>query len=147
MRYYETLYLLNPDLSEDDYNSEIAKFNDIIEKNSGELIKIDEWGRRPLAYQVKKFDRGFYVLLNFCGDGSLLAEIERAFKLDERVLKSQTLKLSDHADVEALRAATARQAPEAEADEDSLEAGDHVEETTGDEIADEEPTDEDREEG
>jgi small subunit ribosomal protein S6 len=104
MRHYETLYLLNPDLSEDEYKAETAKFPEIIEKNKGVLIKAEEWGKRSLAYDVKKFDKGFYILLDYCGDGGLVSEIERNFKLDERVLKYQTLKLSEHADVEALRA-------------------------------------------
>ncbi|MFO8088214.1 MAG: 30S ribosomal protein S6 [Desulfatiglandaceae bacterium] len=104
MRHYETLYLLNPDLPEDEYKAETAKFIEIIEKNKGEFIKTEEWGKRSLAYNVKKFDKGFYVLIEYCGDGGLVSEIERNFKLDERVLKYQTLKLSDHADVEALKA-------------------------------------------
>lgn len=136
MRHYETLYLLNPDLPEDEYKAEVARFNEIIEKHGGELIRIEEWGKRPLAYEIRKFDRGFYVLLDYCGDGTLLSELERVFKLDERVLKHQTLKLSDHADVEALRASVARHA-----------AGGATEESAEDEGIDEESTDEDREEG
>jgi small subunit ribosomal protein S6 len=136
MRHYETLYLLNPDLPEDEYKAEISKFNEIIEKHNGELIKMEEWGKRSLAYDVKKFDRGFYVLLDFCGDGPLIAEIERVFKLDERVLKYQTLKLSDHADLEALRASVAPHT--------AGQADDEMEKT---EDTDEESTDEDREEG
>ncbi len=139
MRHYETLYLLTPDLAEEEYKAETAKFIDIIQKNKGDLIKTEEWGKRSLAYDVKKFDKGFYVLLDYCGDGALVSEIERNFKLDERVLKYQTLKLSDHADLEALKASVAQPNTGAEAESDeAAEAAD-----TGDNAE----TQEDREEG
>jgi len=138
MKHYETLYLLNPDLSEDEYKGETSKFLEIIEKNKGEFIKTEEWGKRSLAYDVKKFDKGFYVLLDYCGDGGLVSEIERRFKLDEHVLKYQTLKLSDHADVEALRASVrpgsaeqetgeSREGEESEIEEDALTEEDREE--------------------
>jgi small subunit ribosomal protein S6 len=129
MRHYETLYLLTPDLAEEEYKAEIAKFIDIIEKNSGDFIKTEEWGKRSLAYDVKKFDKGFYVLLDYCGDGALVSEIERNFKLDERVLKYQTLKLSDHADLEALKASVAQANAGAESDEaaEAADTGDNAE--------------------
>ena len=106
MRYYETLYLINPDLVVDDYRDVVDKFNSLIEKNNGVIIKLDEWGKKTLAYDVKKFDKGYYVLLNYCGEPDTLTELRRNFKLDERVLKYQTIKLSNNADPEALKAKT-----------------------------------------
>ncbi|UCF82986.1 MAG: 30S ribosomal protein S6, partial [Desulfobacteraceae bacterium] len=106
MRYYETLYLINPDLAVDDYRKVVDKFNSLIEKNNGAIIKLDEWGKKTLAYDVKKFDKGYYVLLNYCGEPDLLVELRRNFKLDDRVLKYQTIKLSNNADPEALKAKT-----------------------------------------
>jgi small subunit ribosomal protein S6 len=140
MRHYETLYLLNPDLPEDEYKAETAKFIEIIEKNKGEFIKTEEWGKRSLAYDIKKFDKGFYVLIEYCGDGGLVSEIERNFKFDERVLKYQTLKLSDHADVETIKASL--KPGNAEELESS---GSREEEDT--EIEENASTKEDREEG
>ncbi|MFO7737060.1 MAG: 30S ribosomal protein S6 [Desulfatiglandaceae bacterium] len=106
MRLYETLYLVNPDLADEDYRGVVDKFNTLIEKNNGVLIKVDEWGKKFLAYDVKKFDKGFYVLLNYCGEPNLISELRRDFKLDDRILKYQTIKLSDKADPEALKAKT-----------------------------------------
>jgi small subunit ribosomal protein S6 len=103
MRYYETLYLLNPNLAEEDYQEAVSKFNDVIERYKGVVVQNDEWGKRTLAYRVKKFDRGFYVLARFCGGAELISELHREFKLDERVLKFQTVKLSDHEDPDALK--------------------------------------------
>jgi len=104
MRLYETLYLINPDLADEDYRSEVEKFNQLVEKQEGVIIKTEEWGKRSLAYPVKKFNRGFYVLLQYCGDAGIVDELKRDLRLDERVLKFQTIKLSDHADPDELKA-------------------------------------------
>jgi small subunit ribosomal protein S6 len=103
MRFYETIYIINPDLEEEACRDVLGKFNNIIEKNGGLVIKVDEWRHKTLAYTVKKFDRGYYVLLQYCGETGLTAEFERDLKLDDRVLKFQTVKLSDSADPASLK--------------------------------------------
>ena len=103
MRYYETLYIINPNLAEEDYRAVVAKFTDAVEKNKGVVTKVDEWGKKTLAYDIKKFDKGFYVLLQYCGEAGLTAELKRELGLDDRVLKYQTIKLSDDADLEKLK--------------------------------------------
>ena len=104
MRYYETLYIVHPDLADDDYREVVAKFTNLVEKEKGVVIKVEEWGKKTLAYEVKKFDKGSYVLLQYCGEPAILGELKREMGLDDRVLKYQTIKLSDHADPEALKA-------------------------------------------
>jgi len=104
MRYYETLYIINPDLPEDGYRKVVTKFTDLVEKNKGVVTKVDEWGIKTLAYEVKKFNRGSYVLLQYCGEPGVTAELKREMSLDDRLLKYQTIKLSDNADPEALKA-------------------------------------------
>ncbi|MBW1798573.1 MAG: 30S ribosomal protein S6 [Deltaproteobacteria bacterium] len=103
MRYYETLYLINPNLADEDTIDVVTKFNDLVEKNKGVIVKVDEWGKKTLAYAVKKFDKGYYVLLSYCAEPDLITVLKREFKLDERILKYQTVKLSDSADPEALK--------------------------------------------
>jgi small subunit ribosomal protein S6 len=103
MRYYETLYIISPNLAEEDYRSVVAKFTDAVEKNKGVVTKVDEWGKKSLAYDIKKFDKGSYVLLQYCGEAGLTAELKRELGLDDRVLKYQTIKLSDNADLEKLK--------------------------------------------
>jgi small subunit ribosomal protein S6 len=105
MKYYETLYIINPNLADEDCREVINKYNELVEKNKGVRIKVDEWGKKTLAYLVKKFDKGYYVLLQYCGNSGITEELEKDLKLDDRVLKYQTIKLSDKADPEALRAA------------------------------------------
>jgi small subunit ribosomal protein S6 len=128
MKYYETVYLINPNLPDEDYQGVINKYNDVIEKGKGVLVSIDEWGKRSLAYPVKSFDKAYYVLLQFCGQSGLWEEFKREMTLDERVLKYLTVKLSDEADPEALRA----QAAEARATtKEESESADEAEPSEG----------------
>ncbi|MBW1900292.1 MAG: 30S ribosomal protein S6 [Deltaproteobacteria bacterium] len=104
MKYYETLYIINPNLSDEEYRDVVTKFNNVVEKKKGVAINVDEWGKKSLAYKIKKFDKGYYVLSKYCGEGDFVAEFERDMNLDERILKFQTIKLSDQVDPEELKA-------------------------------------------
>ena len=94
MRHYETIYIVNPNLSQEEYQDLLKKYSSVIEKNKGVMIKSEEWGTQRLAYEVKKFDKGSYVLFNYCGDAGITAELERDLKLDDRILKFQTIKIA-----------------------------------------------------
>ena len=102
MRHYETIYIINPELSEEDYKAEVAKFDDLTEKSKGVIIKTREWGKQRLAYDIRKFDKGSYVYMEYCANAGLTAELERALKLDDKILKYQTVKLADKVDPEEL---------------------------------------------
>lgn len=102
MRHYETIYIVNPNLVDETYQEVIAKFNGLIEKEKGVIVKVDEWGTQKMAYDVKKFDKGSYVLVEYCGLSTLTAELERDLKLDDRILLYQTVKLADEVDPEEL---------------------------------------------
>ena len=95
MRMYETIFIAHPDLVEEEVKALIEKMKGIIENLNGQLIKVEEWGRRKLAYKLKKLTRGYYVLIRFLGNGEVLAEIERNLRLSDGVLKYQSVKLSD----------------------------------------------------
>ena len=103
MRYYETLYLIRPDLDPETYKSVVEKYNKIIEENKGIITKVEEWGKKELAYEVEKFKDGFYVLVRFCGDADLPEKLQRDFRLDERVLKFIVIKLKDRVNPEELK--------------------------------------------
>ncbi len=102
MRYYETIFIVNPDLSDDEYQAVLTRAKEVIERRKGVFVKLQEWGKHRLAYAIKKQERGTYVLLNYCGEGGTSSELERLLKLDERVLKSMTIKLEDAVDPEEL---------------------------------------------
>ena len=77
----------------------------------------DDWGLKRLAYEIKKKPRGYYVRLDYCGTGALVDEMERFFRIDDRVLKYMTVLLDKDVDVEGVKEEMARAASEAEAAE------------------------------
>ncbi len=102
MRRYETIYIVNPNVSDEEYHEISKKYNSLIENRNGVIVKTQEWGKQRMAYPVKKFYNGFYFLLDFCADPGVTAELVRNFKIDERILKHQTIKLADKADPKEL---------------------------------------------
>ncbi len=113
MKYYETLYLIRPDLEVEDYKGVIEKYNKIIEANNGVIINVNEWGKRSLAYNVERFRDGFYVLVRFCGEPDLPDKLLKDFRLDESVLKYIVVKLKDSVDPEELKQGDTSSASEA----------------------------------
>jgi small subunit ribosomal protein S6 len=103
MREYEILFIVNPECEDDRLKEVIEKFTGIVTRNGGEILKVDEWGRQKLAYEVGKFSKGNFVLLDFAGGPTLAAEVERNLRLDEQILKFLTVKLSDQVDPEKRR--------------------------------------------
>jgi len=118
MRYYETIYIVNPTLPDEDYAEVLNKFNQLVDKHKGVLIKVDEWGKQRMAYEVNKYDKGSYVLLNYCGEPKITAEIERELKLDDRILLYQTLKMADNVDPKELLLKESKKASEAKKGQD-----------------------------
>jgi small subunit ribosomal protein S6 len=104
MRRYETVFIVNPELSEDQHQVLFDKLNGLVPEDQGMLVKLDEWGQKKLAYEIKKHTRGYYVLMDFCGDGALVKEIERNLRLDDRVLKYMTVLKDETVDLEAVKA-------------------------------------------
>ena len=103
MRRYETVFIVNPELSEEQRQPLLDKLQGIMSEDQGMFVKFDDWGMKRLAYEVKKQTRGYYVLMDFCGDGVLVKEIERNMRLDDRVLKYMTVLKDRTVDVEAVK--------------------------------------------
>jgi small subunit ribosomal protein S6 len=95
MRKYETIFILQPELSEDDIKSVTAKAQDVISTYKGECFRMDDWGIRKLAYPIKKSARGRYYYLRFDGNSALIAELERRLRLDDKVLRYQSINITD----------------------------------------------------
>jgi small subunit ribosomal protein S6 len=95
MRKYETIFILQPELSEDDIKTVTAKAQDVISSYKGECLRMDDWGIRKLAYPIKKSARGRYYYLRFDGESTLIAELERRLRLDDKVLRYQTINITD----------------------------------------------------
>ncbi|HZX10738.1 MAG TPA: 30S ribosomal protein S6 [Acidobacteriota bacterium] len=92
MRYYETAFLITPDLSEEDTEKLISQMGEIVKKNKGRMIDVDKWGKRKLAYPIKKHDSAFYVFFYYGGIPETYAELERQFKQKETIIRYLTLR-------------------------------------------------------
>jgi small subunit ribosomal protein S6 len=87
VRRYETIFVLRPDLGESVQKQSINRFENIVRNSGGEIIETDEWGFRELAYHIKGERRGFYVRLDYGGNGATMNEVERNLKLSDSVLR------------------------------------------------------------
>jgi len=114
MRRYETFYITDPDISEDERTPVLQRIEEIVSEQNTFIIDVDDWGMRKLAYEIKKKTRGYYVRLDYCGTGDLVNEIERFFRIDDRVIKYMTVLLEEHVDAESLKEEVARKKAEKE---------------------------------
>lgn len=87
MNKYEAMYIVTPEMEDEDIKGVIEKFSGIITANGGEIEKTDEWGRKKLAYPIDYKTEGYYVLVNFAAAPELPRELERNFRNDESILR------------------------------------------------------------
>ena len=138
MRHYETTYILRPNLGEDQFTEIIERTNAIVTDDNGSIIDLDRWGIKKLAYEIKKEAQGYYVYMNYAAHGTTVSEIERIFRIDDRLLRYLTIKLADAIDeagVEKAKELIAAEAAAAEAvdTEDAENAEKKVSEKTASE--------------
>ncbi len=91
--FYELTYIINAALSDDQIKEVIRRVNQYIEEHGGEIVEVDEWGTRRLAYPIQKRRNGYYVNMYFRAPGSLIAALERFLEIDEQVLRYLTLRM------------------------------------------------------
>jgi len=114
MRRYETIFIIDPELQDNERNSITEKLDQLISKQEGVLLKVDDWGQKRLAYEIKKKQRGYYIRLDYCGTGSLVNEMERLSRIDDNILKYMTVLLEKDVNVEAAKEEIAREEAEKE---------------------------------
>ena len=138
MRRYETIFILDPDLSDDQRDPVFERVGDLIRRHDGLLVTLDKWGPKKLAYEIKKKPRGYYVRLDFCGTGLLVDEVERFFRIDDRVLKYMTILMEKAVDIENIKEAIAQAeiADEQPAEDVEVEAEQKLSEVPETETAD-----------
>ena len=90
--YYETMYILRPDIAEDEVNKHIEKYNKLLESMGGKILDSQMRGKRRLAYTIAKNREGIYVQLSHQGDGQHIEKIEKAMRLSEDVIRYMTIK-------------------------------------------------------
>lgn len=97
LKNYETVFIMTPVLSDDQMKEAVAKFQKLLKDKGAEIIHEDHWGLRKLAYPIQKKTSGFYHLIEFKSEGTLINDLEVAFKRDERILRFLTVSLDKHA--------------------------------------------------
>ena len=97
MNHYETVFILNPVLSESQVKETVQKFEDYLVSKGAEMIYKEDWGLKKLAYPIQKKKSGFYHLFEFKLEGVNLAAFELEFRRDERFMRYLTVKLDKHA--------------------------------------------------
>jgi len=113
MRRYESTVIIDPDISAENRIPLLEKIKDLIPQKNGFLVKLDEWGNQKLAYEIMKKTRGYYIRLDYCGTGLLVSEMERFFRIDDRVFKFMTILLDKNADIDKIKEDMAKAAAEA----------------------------------
>ena len=103
MRRYETTFIIDHDLPEEQRGTVIDRVADLITQHDGLLVTFDNWGTRKLAYEIRKKTRGYYVCANYCGNGTLVDEIERFFRIDDRLLKYMTIVIDKQVDLQMVK--------------------------------------------
>lgn len=95
MRTYEAMFILKPSLEEEAIKAALEKFKGIIEKNGGEVVEVDEWGKRRLAYPIAKLNEGIYTLFTFKADTELPKELDRNFRISDDVIRSMITRVEE----------------------------------------------------
>lgn len=96
MRPYELLYIVKPDVDEEQLEAVTGRFTALIEKEGGEIVKMDKWGKRKLAYEIdKKWREGFYILVHFNGEPAVASELDRVMKISDDIIRHLITKIEE----------------------------------------------------
>ena len=95
MREYEFTFIVQPEITEDGLQSVCDRFDGALEKHGSVRLYYDDWGRRRLAYEIRRFQKGHYLILHYLDDGGVVPEIERLARIDDSILRFLTVLVSD----------------------------------------------------
>jgi len=97
MNHYETVFILNPVLSEDQIKETVKKYEDLLKTKGAKMVANEDWGLKKLAYPIQNKKSGFYHLFEYQADGSIIQPMEVEYRRDERFMRFLTVKLDKHA--------------------------------------------------
>jgi len=97
MNQYETVFILTPVLSDDQMKEAVAKFQKVLTDNGAELVNTETWGLKKMAYAIQKKSTGFYCLMEFKAEPTVIDKLEVAYRRDEKVIRYITVKLDKYA--------------------------------------------------
>ncbi len=93
MPIYESIFIINANLTDEETSNVVKKMQDVVTKQGGEMLKFEDWGKKKLAYEIKKQKRGHYAFFQFKAAPAAVSELERTYKLTDSVIKFLTVKL------------------------------------------------------
>ncbi len=96
-RHYESVVLINAALEDDQIEATISHVRETISTNGGEIVDVEKWGRKRLAYPIKKSKTGYYLVVRFLASPSIITTLERSFRLDETIVRYLTIALNKQA--------------------------------------------------
>ena len=114
MNKYETVFILTPVLSDDQMKETVEKFKNVLTDNGGNIENEENWGLRKLAYPIENKNTGFYTLIEFEGEPTIVAKLETAFRRDEKVIRFLTFRLDKFAAEYAVKRRAVRKAKQEE---------------------------------
>ena len=95
MRTYEVVFIAVPTISTEELDAFIGLMQSVVETRTGKVLKVDNWGKKSLAYKIKKFRDGFYVVLTIEADGPTIAELERRFRVTDHVIRFLSVRIDE----------------------------------------------------
>lgn len=102
VREYETIYILKGDVDAQTAEKIATRVSEVVSRENGKLVKVENWGRRKLAYVIQKQRRGVYTYVKFLGGGALVSELERNLRMQDAVVRFQTVQLRDDVVVDSV---------------------------------------------
>lgn len=93
MSIYESIFIINPNLTDEETAGVIKKMQDVVTKQGGEMLKFEDWGKKKLAYEIRKQKRGHYAFFQFKSAPAAVNELERTYKMTDTIIKFITIKL------------------------------------------------------
>jgi small subunit ribosomal protein S6 len=95
VRTYEVVFVAAPTLTPEELEAFITHIRTVAEGKNGKILKVDNWGKKPLAYRIKKFRDGYYVVLTIEGEGATIAELERRFRVTDHVMRFISVRIDE----------------------------------------------------
>jgi len=95
VRTYEVVFVAAPTLTAEELDGFITHVHGVVEGKNGKIVKVDNWGKRSLAYRIKRYRDGYYVVLTIEGDGPAIAELERRFRVTDYIIRFLSVRIDE----------------------------------------------------
>jgi small subunit ribosomal protein S6 len=112
VRNYEVVFVAAPTITSEELDGFISHAQSVIEGKNGKVVNVDNWGKKPLAYRIKRFREGYYVVLTIEGEGGAIAELERRFRVTDYIMRFISVRIDEALKrAEKIKAARRRKGP------------------------------------